>query len=134
MPALFCLALDPALRALQPELRDGVRVVAYLDDVYILATPERPLYLHSRLEHHMAVHTQLRLNPAKTVVRNGAGLPDFAGRVTLAAGLQLMGQSLTPSSVAQGVLERPAGSFKLRGKLLRKGASDDPAEELIFFI
>ena len=39
MPAMFSLALRPALRALQSELHPGEQALAYLDDIYILAPP-----------------------------------------------------------------------------------------------
>ena len=41
MPALFCLAVQSALTAAQGELREGEAVSAYLDDVYLLTTPDR---------------------------------------------------------------------------------------------
>ncbi len=41
MPALFCLAMQPALAATQGRLHPSDKVVAYLDDVYILTRPER---------------------------------------------------------------------------------------------
>ena len=41
MPALFCLAMRPALEEIQQRLAPGDLVVAYLDDVYILTRPER---------------------------------------------------------------------------------------------
>ena len=37
MPAMFSLALQPALRALQTELFQGEQALACLDDIYILA-------------------------------------------------------------------------------------------------
>ena len=47
MPALFSLAQHPALEEVQGQLRDGEAIFAYLDDTYIIATPERinELYL-----------------------------------------------------------------------------------------
>ena len=41
MPALFCLAVRPALQAAQGMLQSGEGVFAYLDDVYLLTRPER---------------------------------------------------------------------------------------------
>ena len=43
MPAMFSLALQPALRALQTELLQGEQALAYLDDMYILAPPPESL-------------------------------------------------------------------------------------------
>ena len=73
MPAMFSLALQPALRALQPELRAGEQALAYLDDVYILASPARVVELYRRLEHLLWYHARLKLNAAKTRVWNAAG-------------------------------------------------------------
>ena len=55
-PALFCLGLQRALTDLQRDLREdlGERVLAYFDDVTILAAPERVLHLVRRFEHHLA--------------------------------------------------------------------------------
>ena len=36
MPALFCLALKPALEAIKAYLPDGAWVVVYLDDIYVV--------------------------------------------------------------------------------------------------
>ena len=43
----FSLAQRPALEEVQGQLRDGEAIFAYLDDTYIIATPERinELYL-----------------------------------------------------------------------------------------
>ena len=41
MPALFSLGMHRALTALQTELQPGERVFAFLDDLYIVAAPER---------------------------------------------------------------------------------------------
>ncbi|CAE7295982.1 pol [Symbiodinium natans] len=75
--ALFCLGLRPALRDLQREIREdlGERIVAYLDDVTILASPQRALHLVQRFESLLARHMQLRLNLAKTALWNEASPP-----------------------------------------------------------
>ena len=41
MPALLCLAVQSALTAAQGERREGEAVFAYLDDVYLITTPDR---------------------------------------------------------------------------------------------
>ena len=40
MPALFCLALRPALLEIQAWLSPGDLVLAYLDDIYIICSRE----------------------------------------------------------------------------------------------
>ena len=46
MPALFSLGLDYALRAFHNELLSGERAAAFLDDIYVTASPSRirPLF------------------------------------------------------------------------------------------
>ena len=75
-PALFCLGLRPALRALQQETHEdlGERILAYLGDVTILASPQRALHLVWRFESHLARHPRLRLDVAETALWNEAGV------------------------------------------------------------
>ena len=74
MPAMFSLALRPALRALQSELQPGEQALAYLDDIYILAPPSRVAELYRRLEQHLLRHAHLRLKASKSKVWSCAGL------------------------------------------------------------
>ena len=41
MPALFCLAMKPALEEIQRRLQSGDSILAYIDDIYVLTKPER---------------------------------------------------------------------------------------------
>ena len=53
----------------------------YLDEVTILANPERALalvYLVRRSEHHLAFHTRLSPNLFKTAIWNGVGVASGA--------------------------------------------------------
>ena len=45
MPLLFCLGQHPASVAVSAGLREGERLFAYLDDLYIVCRPERGLEL-----------------------------------------------------------------------------------------
>ena len=74
MPALFSVALAPALHDLHRELRPTEQVLAYLDDVYILASPDRVALLYRRLEELIWQRARLRLNASKTRVWNAAGV------------------------------------------------------------
>ena len=67
MPAMFSLALRPALRALQSELQPGEQALAYLDDIYILAPPSRVAELYRRLEQHLLRHAHIRLKASEGV-------------------------------------------------------------------
>ena len=40
MPALFALGQHPALQALQAQLQDDERLFAFLDDVYVVCSPD----------------------------------------------------------------------------------------------
>ena len=98
--------LTAALRDLQLDVRPdlGECILAYLDDVTILANPQRALDLVRRFERHLAFHTRLCLNLSKTAIWNGAGVaPD---------GLVLLGAPFgTPEFVQahlQQTLERQA--------------------------
>ncbi|CAE7675483.1 unnamed protein product [Symbiodinium necroappetens] len=77
MPAIFSVALAPALHDLLREPSSTEQVLAYFDDVYILASPDRVALLYGRLEDLIWQRARLRLNASKTRVWNAAGvLPD----------------------------------------------------------
>ena len=46
MPALFSLAIQPALHETEGLLQDGEGIFAFLDDVYVVASPLRVKPLH----------------------------------------------------------------------------------------
>ena len=116
------LGLQPALTDLQRELREdlGERVLAYLDDVTILAAPERVLHLVRRFEHHLARHTRLRLNVDKTAIWNGAGLtPDGLGELSSASRVWFGDPALEPSSRGILLLGTPFGEPQFVAKHLQ---------------
>ena len=51
MPALFSLGQHPALQAVQAQLHDGERLLAFLDDVYIVCSPHRVNAMYGLLQH-----------------------------------------------------------------------------------
>ena len=73
MPALFSLAIQPALHRVQGLLRDGEAIFAFLDDVYIVALPERVQQLHDAIAEAMWAHARVQLNAGKTRLWNAAG-------------------------------------------------------------
>ena len=73
MPALFSLAQHPALEEVQGQLRDGEAIFAYLDDTYIIATPERINELYRAYQLALWAHVHIELNSRKTRVWNAAG-------------------------------------------------------------
>ena len=48
MPLLFSLALHPSLRSVANLLREGEKIFAFLDDVYLVCTPDRVLGVSHR--------------------------------------------------------------------------------------
>ena len=75
MPALFALALAPALRSFQEELHPGEQVRAFVDDIYVTTSPARIASVLSRLEHHLFASLRIRLHAGKTrVLWNSAGV------------------------------------------------------------
>ena len=73
MPALFSLAQHPALEEVQGQLRDGEAIFAYLDDTYIIATPERINELYLAYQRALWAHARIELNSRKMRVWNAAG-------------------------------------------------------------
>ena len=121
-PALFCLGLRPALQALQQEIREdlGERILAYLDDVTILASPQRALHLVRRFESHLARLTRLRLNVAKTALWNEAGVaPDGLQGIQSDGRVWFGDQALEPSSRGLVLLGTPLGSPQFIAKILQ---------------
>ena len=46
MPMLFSLGQHAALMAVAARLRDGVRLLAFLDDLFIVTSPDRTVEVH----------------------------------------------------------------------------------------
>ena len=73
MPLLFCLGQHPALAAVSASLREGERLFAFLDDLYIVCRPERVGAVHALLERHLWDHAGNSLHAGKTSVWNRSG-------------------------------------------------------------
>ena len=80
MPALFCLALNRALRQIHHRLPPRAQVVAYLDDIYVVRDPEEVQYAldmtRQILRHtcHIDVHFRKFAAWGPTPTRCTAGL------------------------------------------------------------
>ena len=112
-PALFSLGLRAALRDLQLDVRPdlGECILAYLDDVTILANPQRALDLVRRFERHLAFHTRLCLNLSKTAIWNGAGVaPDGLHALSTTSRTWLGDSSLAPAQRGLVLLGAPFGT------------------------
>ena len=89
MPALFSLGMHRALTALQTKLQPGERVFAFLDDLYIVAAPERVRTLFDAVARRLYEEVRISLNHAKTRVWNAPPLrtpPGTGGLCMLAVG------------------------------------------------
>ena len=113
MPALFSLAQHPALVQLQSTLREGEAIFAYLDDLYILASPPRIRTLYDALAEGLWQHARIELNASKTRIWNAAGEepPNIADLQAAAAAPIWVGSWSTPPE-QQGliVLGSPLGA------------------------
>ena len=73
MPAFYALAQHAALADLQSQLLDGEAILAFLDDVYIVAAPERVRTLYDALAAALWHRARIRFHEGKTRIWNSAG-------------------------------------------------------------
>ena len=73
MPALYAVAQHEAFNDLQNQLHDGKAVFAFLDDVYVVALPERIRELYDLLAAALWNRARVRLHESKTRIWNAAG-------------------------------------------------------------
>ena len=73
MPALYSLAQHGALQEVQAQLLDGEAVFAYLDDIYVVAAPERIMELYDAVDRALWERARVQLNRGKTRIWNSAG-------------------------------------------------------------
>ena len=78
MPMLFSLGQHNALRAVQARLQEGELIFAYLDDVYIVCSPERVSAIYAILLEELWRHARIRIHHGKTQVCNRSGNRPFA--------------------------------------------------------
>ena len=70
MPMLFSLGEHPALEAIQRRLIDGEKLLAYLDDVTVICSPERVRAVLTIIGEELARHAQVSIHHGKTQVWN----------------------------------------------------------------
>ena len=73
MPLLFSLGQHAALKAVQEGLQEGERLFAFLDDIYVVTSPERVGEVYALLSTHLLRCSSIRINVGKTQVWNAAG-------------------------------------------------------------
>ena len=67
MPLLYSLDQHGALEATQEELADGEKLVAYLDDIWVVSpVPERVSQMYGSLQRNLFAHARIRVHGGKT--------------------------------------------------------------------
>ena len=69
MPALFLL-----LNAVAEELRPSERLLAFLDDIYVVCAPDRVATIYALLQNKLWQHARIRVNLGKTQLWNRGGV------------------------------------------------------------
>ena len=76
MPALFALGQHAALVAIQNHLLPTERLLAFLDDLHVVAAPHRIAAIHHRVETELWEHARIRINQGEDpVVEQGWNIP-----------------------------------------------------------
>ena len=73
MPLLFCVGQHADLEKLQAMSRPNERLLAYLDDVYVVSKPDWVGAVYTALQESLWVHVRIRVHGGKTHVWNQAG-------------------------------------------------------------
>ena len=132
MPALYALAQHPALVAVQDQLLDGEALFAFLDDIYIVANPERVRPLLDALSAALWEHARVQLHAGKTRIWNAAGEepPSIADLTRDVSEPVWVGDwSLPPAQQGLLVLGAPLGhEAYIRERLRLKRAEHDVAQ------
>ena len=74
MPLLYSLGQHRALQLVQDELREDEALLAFLDDTYLVTSPERTTTVFATLQGALLTEAGIRLNPGKTKIWNSAGV------------------------------------------------------------
>ena len=73
MPLLFSLAMHPSLVSTGDLLREGEKLFAFLDDVYLICKPERVLEVFRLIENALWIHSRISVHCGKTQLWNRSG-------------------------------------------------------------
>ena len=74
MPLLFALGQHAALVAVQSQLIAGEKLMAFLDDIYVVTRPERIGAVYVTLQNELLAHSGIRIHGGKTRVWNSGGV------------------------------------------------------------
>ena len=88
MPLLFSLGQHSAMLGINAGLAEGESLFAFLDDLYVLCSPERVKEVHSLIKQQLWSVANIQVHQSKTKVWNRAGVePAGCHELTLAARL-----------------------------------------------
>ena len=119
MPLLFSVGQHRALVSVQSQLHDGERLFAFLDDIYVICSPERVGVIYQALEKHLWEQTGISIHMGKTKLWNAGGYKPF-----VADALSAAAQVVKPEAVVWRGSFVPS-SFKARVESVG-GASGSP--------
>ena len=85
MPMLYSLGQHRALLSVQAQLQAHERLLAFLDDIYVVTDPERTLEVHDILRAELWRHSHIRVNEGKTQIWNRGGFTPSGHEVLLEA-------------------------------------------------
>ena len=74
MPLLFALGQHAALVEVQSQLIPGTKLMAFLDDIYVVTRPERIGAVYVSLQNELLAHSGIRIHGGKTRVWNSGGV------------------------------------------------------------
>eukprot|EP00959_Pyramimonas_sp_CCMP1952_P253359 5293487-Pyramimonas_sp.AAC.1 len=68
MPALFCLAINIALRRINERLPPGAEVLAYLDDIYVICDPGEVAHVMATVRNDLSTSCHIDVNVGKLAI------------------------------------------------------------------
>ena len=111
MPLLFSLGIHDALAEVQQHLQPGECLFAYLDDVYVLSSPERIREVYNMLETTLRAQAGIQLHTGKTLTWNVAGerledMEDWGPDVWNPQGVKILGSPVGCEEFVSSFIER----------------------------
>ena len=83
---LFSVGQHRAMVSVQAALFEGERLIAFLDDIYVVCSPSRVGEVHALLQRHLWEQTGIRVHQGKTKIWNSGGVkPPVADALTARA-------------------------------------------------